>query len=294
MALSSSYIEGSDPMKIEKINDRQIRCILSQADLADRNLLLSELAYGSQKARALFSDMMEKASNELGFEAGDTPLMIEAIPISPDCLVLIVTKVEEPDELDTRFSRFSSPNPDEYFSAYEDEDDEDEDDFEEDEEEDGYFLDSNLLDEEHTILDLMNVLDSSVNQVNLNDFVPLKETLSHTPFIQSLKEKKAEEKTQRQTFHVVSFTDFSILSKAARSLRNYPGDSILYKHPQDGIYYLVLYRGDQDANHYHHCIHVLCEYGKLENTSFGTLSYYNEHYTLMLPKNAIKTLCDFA
>ena len=84
-------------MKIEKINDKQIRCILNQADLADRNLLLSELAYGSQKARALFSDMMQKASNELGFEVQDTPLMIEAIPISPDCLVLIVTKVDEPD-----------------------------------------------------------------------------------------------------------------------------------------------------------------------------------------------------
>ena len=107
-------------MKIEKINDKQIRCILNRADLADRNLLLSELAYGSQKARALFSDMMQKASNELGFEAQDTPLMIEAIPVSPDCLVLIITKVEEPDELDTRFSRFSSADPDEYFSEYDD------------------------------------------------------------------------------------------------------------------------------------------------------------------------------
>ncbi len=29
--------------------------------------------------------------------------MIEAIPISNDCLVLVVTKVEDPDELDTRF-----------------------------------------------------------------------------------------------------------------------------------------------------------------------------------------------
>jgi len=33
--------------------------------------------------------------------------MIEAIPVSPDCLILIVTKVEDPEELDTRFSRFS-------------------------------------------------------------------------------------------------------------------------------------------------------------------------------------------
>ena len=50
---------------------------------------------------------MQQASVELGFEADDTPLMIEAIPVSPDCLILIVTKVEDPEELDTRFSRFS-------------------------------------------------------------------------------------------------------------------------------------------------------------------------------------------
>ncbi len=31
------------------------------------------------------------------------PLMIEAIPISMDSIVLIITKVEDPDELDTRF-----------------------------------------------------------------------------------------------------------------------------------------------------------------------------------------------
>ena len=41
-------------MKIEKINDNQIRCTLTRADLADRQLKLSELAYGSEKAKSLF------------------------------------------------------------------------------------------------------------------------------------------------------------------------------------------------------------------------------------------------
>lgn len=278
-------------MKIEKINDKQIRCILNRADLADRNLLLSELAYGSQKARALFSDMMQKASNELGFEAQDTPLMIEAIPVSPDCLVLIITKVEEPDELDTRFSRFSSADPDEYFSEYDDMEDEEE----YEDEDEAYILESNLLDDDHTVLDLMNVLDASVNPVNLNDFVPLKETLSHTPFIQTLKEKKEEEKALKRMFHVISFPNFNVLIKAAHSLgTGYPGESMLYKNPATSTYYLVLYRGNQDSNRYHHCVHVLCEYGKLETTSFGTLSYYNEHFTMMLSQYAVNVLYKLA
>lgn len=105
-------------MKIEKINDNQIRCTLNKADLAARHLKISELAYGSDKAKALFRDMMQQASAELGFDAEDIPLMIEAIPVSAECIVLIVTKVDDPEELDTRFSRFSSDNDDDNDSFY--------------------------------------------------------------------------------------------------------------------------------------------------------------------------------
>ena len=97
-------------MKIEKLNDNQIRCTLTHADLAERQLKLSELAYGTEKAKSLFHDMMQQAAFEFGFEAEDIPLMIEAIPASSDSIVLIITKVEDPEELDTRFSKFA-PSP---------------------------------------------------------------------------------------------------------------------------------------------------------------------------------------
>lgn len=94
-------------MKIEKLNENQIRCTLTHADLAARHLKLSELAYGTEKAKSLFRDMMQQASFDFGFEAEDLPLMIEAIPSSGDSIVLIITKVEDPEELDTRFSKFT-------------------------------------------------------------------------------------------------------------------------------------------------------------------------------------------
>lgn len=97
-------------MKIEKLNENQIRCTLTRADLAARHLKLSELAYGTEKAKSLFRDMMQQASFDFGFEAEDIPLMIEAIPVSTDSIVLIITKVEDPEELDTRFSKFTSGN----------------------------------------------------------------------------------------------------------------------------------------------------------------------------------------
>ena len=102
-------------MKIEKVNDHQIRWILTKADMADRELKISELAYGTEKAKNLFRDMMQQAAQKFGFEADDIPLMIEAIPLNADCIVLIITKVEDPEELDTRFSKFAP-------SAEEDED----------------------------------------------------------------------------------------------------------------------------------------------------------------------------
>ena len=69
-------------MKIEKVNDHQIRCTLTKADLADRELKISELAYGTEKAKSLFRDMMQQAAIKFGFEAEDIPLMIEAIPLN--------------------------------------------------------------------------------------------------------------------------------------------------------------------------------------------------------------------
>ena len=99
-------------MKIEKVNDNQIRCTLTSEDLADRHIKLSELAYGSDKAKNLFRDMIEQANDEFGFETNDIPLMVEAIPLPSESIVLIITKVEYPEELDTRFSRFSESDED--------------------------------------------------------------------------------------------------------------------------------------------------------------------------------------
>ena len=57
-------------MKIEKVNDHQIRCTLTREDLAKRQIKISELAYGTEKARELFQEMMHQANFQFGFEIG--------------------------------------------------------------------------------------------------------------------------------------------------------------------------------------------------------------------------------
>lgn len=91
-------------MKIEKVNSNQIKCFLNKGDLLSRQIKVSELAYGTEKAQELFKDMMDQASNEFGFEVENVPLMIEAVPLSTDSIMLIITKVENPEELEDKFT----------------------------------------------------------------------------------------------------------------------------------------------------------------------------------------------
>ncbi|TCK99722.1 adapter protein MecA 1/2 [Natranaerovirga hydrolytica] len=95
-------------MKLEKVNENQIKCTLNKSDLSDREIKLSELAYGTEKAQELFRDMMEQASFEFGFEVDDVPLMIEAIPLSTESIILIITKVDNPEDLETKFANLTS------------------------------------------------------------------------------------------------------------------------------------------------------------------------------------------
>lgn len=97
-------------MRIEKINSNQIKCVLDKDELLKRHINVSELAYGSDKAQELFKDMMQQASFEFGFESGSAPLMIEAVPLSSDGIMLIITKVDNPEELDDKYSGLSFPS----------------------------------------------------------------------------------------------------------------------------------------------------------------------------------------
>ena len=82
-------------MKVERISDTQVKVTLYANDLNDRNINISELAYGTEKTIGLFREMMEQAVAECGFKFTNSPLMIEATPLSSDSLMLIITVINE-------------------------------------------------------------------------------------------------------------------------------------------------------------------------------------------------------
>lgn len=288
-------------MKLEKLSDTQIRCTLSKEDLSQRQLHLSELAYGSEKAKKLFRDMMQQASIELGFEADNIPLMIEAIPISNDCLVLVVTKVEDPDELDTRFSRFSKINMDDSFD--EDFSDIDDTDFEEMDfldDEDNIDMDDEPLpfspssDFDNADSDAST---SSKERSAIDDALDL-----IAPFTQAIAQakkeamrKKKENRSSVQDCQYYSFQNFSQAAQLGAFLAPFfEGESSLYKDSFSNNYYMILRKTQSENDTFHRACNIAADFGVRISASYATPAYFREHFETILEENAVEMLGELA
>ena len=93
-------------VKIERISDTQVKFVLESRDLLEKNIKITELAYGSEKTQVLFREMLERAYDECGFEVENVPIMIEAIPVAVDSIIIIVTKVANGDDIEAKFNSF--------------------------------------------------------------------------------------------------------------------------------------------------------------------------------------------
>lgn len=238
-------------MKIEKVNENQIRCTLTREDLISRELKISELAYGTEKAKNLFRDMMQQAHFEFGFEAEDIPLMIEAIPLNSECIVLIVTKVEDPDELDTRFARFAP-------SVMEDDEDY-EDDFD------------------------------PANEV-LDFFRRLKEPAGTSSDVSVEPVSLEAQKDQDRTIIFAMDSLQQVMNAAAVSGRHFNGQSKLYKEDQSGRYLLVLQQHGMDAGVFNKVCNTISEYGTPQHTQSASKTFLAEHYEALIADNALGLL----
>lgn len=240
-------------MKIERINDNQIRCTLTSFDLSVRNLNLGELAYGSEKARGLFREMIQKASNEVGFEAEDIPLMVEAIPLSNESIMLVITKIEDPEELDTRFSKFSPSTevPADFLSN----------------------LASELLEGSDGLSKLLGDHLSSLLSDN------------------TLAGDGSESQSDSPSLRIYSFDSLDMVSEASRAVKTlFNGVNTLYKKPDTSQYFLVIKDDGSDTLAFSRACNVLAEYGTKIRHEYASEAYYVEHYEVICQDKAIQVL----
>ncbi len=246
-------------MKIEKLNDNQIKCTLSEADLAKRHLKINELTYGSKKAKDLFRDMMQRARQEVGFESEDIPLMIEAIPVEGDSIELLITKVEDPDELDARFSKFAPEYDYDDVVTYE----------------------KNDSDELGTLFSQYRELSNKSSE----DIVVSENETDDEPAVPS------DRKNDRYNVKAVVYSFDSlkdIIRVAHTATKNNELRTSLYVD-DNNRYYLYVGEGNVDRA-VAHTFFALREYGVSENYARFTEDYLMEHCRLLMKDNALSTL----
>lgn len=251
-------------MKIEKVNEQQIRCTLTREDLMNRELKISELAYGTEKAKSLFRDLMQQAAYECGFEAEDIPLMIEAIPLNAECIVLIVTKVEDPEELDTRFAKFAPSVHD--------------DDYEMEETEDNEALMEAFADSADEVLNLLRRMNGT------EESTPSPKTASKRHAQPAL---PSHEKAASRLF---SFRSLREVSRLARVIGTCRGTNTLYKDETGGNYLLLVAPEESDATDFNRICSLISEYGRPEKTVNSAKAYLEEHFEPLIKDSAVETL----
>ena len=256
-------------MKIEKISNSQIRCILTGEDLASRQLRLSELAYGSEKARALFRDMMEQAAIQCGFDAENYPLMIEAIPLGSDSIVLIVTKVDNPEELDTRFSNFAPS------------------------------VKSGSSNSGQSSSTLGQLLDSIRKE--LGEGSGDRTDGAHPSSGKKKRAAGAKESPQEQAGSLLpagaQLYTFTTLGSAANAAclaaPVFNGTSALYRDPADTRYYLFLTPSDDtDTAQYTSALSTFSEFGTSEFITPAREQYLREHCEVLCAADAVQNLAE--
>ncbi len=259
-----SYRWRIHAMKIEKINDKQIRCTLNGDDLASRQIKLSELAYGSEKAKALFQDMMQQAKKEFGFDPANSPIMVEAVPMAPDSIMLIVSKVDDPEELDTRFSRFSenpgeeaSSVPEKHFAGADD-----------------------ILDLFRKICDAKEDSEKTKTDQTAEGSVAAQE----------------EKKVQQDPPNLIQLFHFSTLDgaiEAAHGLNHcFDEQNSLFKDSLTGDYLLVLYQNCCSPENFNRACNILSEYSQACRFFPSGAAFLNEHMSCILRDNALQTLSE--
>ena len=240
-------------MKIEKINENSISFTINGDELLNRNMQLTDLSYGSQKAKDLLIEMMNIAKDEVGFVA-DAPLAVEAVPLKDGAIKLIVTKVFDPDELDARYSRFTPMKNEKVPLSI-------------------MQMIESTIDKFEEALKIENIKGS--NEINNVDKLEIRKEAEPTAIFEFEDIDKASDATK----NVHSYDYISILYKDEKNKKYYLVLSIKGNVPKETLV------------DFSKVCNTLAEYGaKVRGKTGMNQAYYDEHYKVIIKEDAVKKL----
>lgn len=240
-------------MKIEKINENSISLTINKEDLIARNLDIKDLSYGSEKAKILLNELIVEANKEVGFKA-DAPLSVEVVPFKEGNIKLIITKLYNMDELDSRFSRFTPYKPED--------------------------LSMNIMKALEATFDkfeeaLKSQQYKGVNEVNTGNKLEIK----HENEVVCIFEFEDIDKASDGCSNVKYYDYVSVFYKDEKNKK---------------FYLVLSTSGEiekEKLTEFNKVCNMLAEYGNRVQGGLGmNQAYYEEHYKVIIKENAVKKL----
>lgn len=266
-------------MIYKKINNFQIKCILEEEDFASRNININDLRYGSKQTENLFMEIITDAHKKFGFNENNLPVSIEAIPLINNRLEIILTVVDEPEELDSRFSRFT---PDPATTSND-------------------FFTKNAHSD--NIDDLFNFF-NKINNTNLKSDTanpkPDNSIFSYEKYISSFTDEIYSVKNNTSDHIIFKFDSIDKIIGLSDFLNDFNSDytsntvnfmdvvNSLYKNNND--FYLICDRSFYNTDDFVNWCNIVCEYGTPVSSKGLTEEYIIEHSELLLKENALQQL----
>ena len=254
-------------MKIEQINPNQIKCILNKNDLSSRNLEIDNLIYGTEPLNSLVKELIKYAKDKFNFNPDNTPIVIEAIPMQGDVLSVTITRNDDPEELDTRFSKFS-PTPEDVENAINE----------------SFSSNIEKLNKANAILSLLSSFKDALLSQAIQDSADFPKI--PTP----AKNKKAVNSSIHNDINLVFVFDNmdKLISLSKILSTKYSGKSSIYKNNNE--YYLLINNVSHTPEEFNQICNIICEYGRYTNFKKNPKAYLNEHYELILSEDALQQL----
>lgn len=258
-------------MQIEVIGNLRIKCTLTSEYLKSRWVDIDDLAYGTEAMTALFRDIIEETREKFGidFTARENhPVMIEAVPMGEGTLTIFISKAEDAEELDTRFSRFSPKNQDDGITPSGDFDDDDD------------YMDAFDPDDEMEVPRKMPpkkpVAKKSVSEFGRSFFDVL--------------DKEKDRIRESGCIITVGFDRLTDLMDLASKGSVYEGGSSVYKNRQTGKYLLVIHAEGEDFAKAMKFAELATEFGAVRLVPKSGASFLDTGYDILVAQRALEKL----
>lgn len=241
-------------MKIERLNENQLRFTVWSKDLPDEDFTIADLAGQTEKAEELIKYMMNKAREEFGFVVDEQPIVVEAIPVNKDCIVFLITKVDR-DEEEGQFSYIEKLKKQAMEMAKSIKN--------------GNFTQSD---------DVIETYDTDLDGSEDAEKTP-KPTDEHTGKVMPYMIYKAD-----------SMEQFINAAKLVNGF--YISSNTLYKNETPTSYFLIVTHNKNSEKEFEFLCETLREFSEPYRFTYTTKYYFEEHYKMIIKDNALQMLAD--